>query len=233
MRLAQDWEISVHTQIRVTHSVSQAILETIQERHIDLTLLGWRGQSQGSGLIFNDTLDTLIRQAPCGIVLVKLGQHFNQGEVRYPSLLARLHLNRWLVPTSGGPNAALALELLPALVNLSGTPEIQLFQAQKPTQEAPLPYQVSVEEAQNRLNAMANRLGEQLNCPIETTAVCAYSIPEAVLDMADHKHCDVIVLGASREGMLQQVIQGNVPEAIARQSRATVILVRGPLGRLG
>ena len=38
---------------------------------------------------------------------------------------------------------------------------------------------------------------------------------------------DVVVLGASREGMLQQAIKGNIPEAIASGVDCTVILVRG------
>ncbi|MCY7393576.1 MAG: universal stress protein, partial [Leptolyngbyaceae cyanobacterium CAN_BIN12] len=47
-----------------------------------------------------------------------------------------------------------------------------------------------------------------------------------VVDMAQNDQCDVIVLGASREGLLQQAIQGNIPEAIARNCDCTVILVR-------
>jgi CIC family chloride channel protein len=40
-----------------------------------------------------------------------------------------------------------------------------------------------------------------------------------------------VVLGASREGMLKQVIQGNIPEAIARNCDCTVILVRPAIGQ--
>ncbi|WP_442942541.1 hypothetical protein [Nostoc sp.] len=40
---------------------------------------------------------------------------------------------------------------------------------------------------------------------------------------------DVVVLGASREGLLQQAIQGNIPEAIASGVESTVILVRGAI----
>jgi len=53
---------------------------------------------------------------------------------------------------------------------------------------------------------------------------------EAVVDMAEKNQCDVIVLGASREGLLQQAIQGNIPESIARDSKCTVILVRKATG---
>jgi hypothetical protein len=49
--------------------------------------------------------------------------------------------------------------------------------------------------------------------------------------LAHTQHYDVVVLGASREGLLQQVVHGNIPEAIARGVNSTVILVRGaPLG---
>jgi chloride channel protein, CIC family len=50
-----------------------------------------------------------------------------------------------------------------------------------------------------------------------------------VLQLAAAEACDVMVLGASREGLLQQVIKGNIPEAIARSSNQTVILVRGAI----
>jgi CIC family chloride channel protein len=56
--------------------------------------------------------------------------------------------------------------------------------------------------------------------------VSANSVSEAVIHLAQKDHCDVIVLGATREGLLQQAIQGNIPEEIARKCDCTVVLVR-------
>jgi CIC family chloride channel protein len=39
------------------------------------------------------------------------------------------------------------------------------------------------------------------------------------------------VLGASREGLLQQAIKGNIPAVIASGVECTVILVRGAIGK--
>jgi chloride channel protein, CIC family len=50
--LAKKWQIPLHTQIRVTHDVAQAILETINEQHIDLILMGWKGNTSTPGRIF-------------------------------------------------------------------------------------------------------------------------------------------------------------------------------------
>jgi len=61
--LARKWKIPVHTQIRVTHDLAQAILETINERNIDLILMGWKGKPSHPVGFFGSVVDTLIRQA--------------------------------------------------------------------------------------------------------------------------------------------------------------------------
>ena len=45
--------------------------------------------------------------------------------------------------------------------------------------------------------------------------------------MAQQEKSDVIILGATRDSMLQQVLNGNIPERIARQSDCVVIVVKG------
>ena len=111
LRLSREWQIPVHTQIRVAHDVSAAVLETIQERHINSLLMGWKGGTHTPGRIFGDVADTLLRQAPCQMVLVKWGsQVVENAEPRQPQL------QRWLIPLGGGVNALAGLELLSALV---------------------------------------------------------------------------------------------------------------------
>ncbi|MBD1843583.1 chloride channel protein [Cyanobacteria bacterium FACHB-63] len=206
--LGKQWNISVHTQVRVTHDVAQAILETVKERHIDLMIMGWNGETSTSGRIFGSIVDTMIRQASCDVVLVKLGA--DKG----------MTLDRWLVPTAGGPNSRQAIRLMPALAQLSKAPEVCLCQIHQPQRH--LPDSTSLNEAMQFLN-------DRLACPIALMPVCADSVSDAVIDLAQQGRCDVIVLGATREGFLQQVIQGNIPEAIARGCDCTVVLMRGAI----
>jgi len=86
----------------------------------------------------------------------------------------------------------------------------------------------SSDEAQNQvlLEEDAIFLRQRLQTDVITLPVCANSVSDAVVDMAQNDQCDVILVGASREGLLQQAIQGNIPETIARQCDCTVILVR-------
>jgi CIC family chloride channel protein len=69
-------------------------------------------------------------------------------------------------------------------------------------------------------------LERQVTCPVISTSLCANSVEDALIDLAQKDQCDVIVLGASREGLLHSVVKGNIPEAIARNCDCTVMLVR-------
>jgi len=222
--LGRNWEIPVHTQIRASHDVSQAILETIQERHINLILMGWKAEATTSpGRIFGNVVDTLIRQAPCEVVLVKLG-HRDEAQddgTTVASCPLPVAWNRWLVPIAGGPNSSQALQLLPALATHSSQLRIKVAQVFSPS--LLLPDTKGLEQA-------AYFLSHQLSGNVTAIPIRATSVAEAMIDLAHADQCDVVVLGASREGLLQQVIHGNIPEAIARGVNSTVILVRSAPG---
>jgi chloride channel protein, CIC family len=230
--LGKIWNIPVHTQIRVAHDSATTILETIKERHIDLLCMGWRGKTSTPGRIFGNTVDTAIRQAPCPLVLIKLGkklQPIGRSSVTTESLTQQsvietmLQLNtldRWLVTISGGPNMKYALRLLPALITCSRNPEIYLCQFFAPHQTQP---------NLDNLNRAADFIQTQLKVPTTTLPLYSDAIAATAIDIAAQKHCDAIILGASREGLLQQTLQGNIPEAIAQGSNCTVIVVRAAI----
>lgn len=201
--LGQAWRVPVHTQIRIAHTVAGAILETVKERHIDLVLMGWKGGTTTPGRIFSKVVDTVIRQAPCEVVLVKFPD-----ESRF---------DRWLIPMAGGPNAQEAIHLLPALSSLSKTPEVKLCQVFQPEQNTDT----------KLLERAAQYLEHRLHGSVKIAPVSARSVAEAVIEYSRRDHSDVIMVGASRDRLLRQVINGNVPEEIARNSKCTVILVRG------
>ena len=211
-RLGEEWQIPVHTQVRVTHDIAHAILEAVKDRHIDLLLMGWKGNTSTPERVFGSVVDTLIRQASCEIVLVKTPPSASHD--------APPTLDRWLIPTAGGPNSRQAIQLLPAFARLTQQPQVFLCQVHQAEQ---LPS--DLEALKDAMVFLSNRL----RCPVVLRSVCANSVSEAVVDLAQKDQCDVIVLGATREGLLQQVINGNIPEEIARQCACTVILVRGAI----
>jgi CIC family chloride channel protein len=210
--LAKKLHIPIHTQIRVAHDVAQAILETTKERHINLIFMGWKGNTSTPGRIFGNVVDTIIRQVNCDVVLVKLGNNFHSYQ----------QFKRWLVPMAGGPNAPIAIKLLPALVTLGNDIEIRLTLVVKPGEFAP--DMTVLEESTRQL--MRNR---NLHSNVVVASLKAESVSEGVIELVKTEGFDVVVLGASREGLLQQAIQGNIPEAIASGVDSTVILLRSAM----
>lgn len=208
-RLCRQQGVPVHTQIRVAHEVAPAILETIKQRHIDLVLMGWQGGQTTPGRIFGSVVDTVVRQAPSDVILVKLPANYTPNQWHH-----------WLVPTAGGPNTREALLFLPALTTLSDHPQVQLCQVippDEPLSSIALP------------TADFHQLKQQVEGSVSLRTLRSDSVPQAVLGLAKTEACDVIILGASRDSLLEQVLRGNIPEAIARNSPCTTILVRGPL----
>ena len=218
--------ISVHTQVRVTHNVAATILEIISDRHIDLLCMGWQGKTSTPDRIFGNTINTVIRQAPCDLMLIKLGDKLQLNlpvnelltqSYSLDALMRLKDLNRWSMPIAGGPNSEYALQLLPALISLSRAPEIHLCQIFAPTQYPP---------DLHNLQMAASFIRQNLDLVPTITPLYADPIATAAIDFATDKQCDAIILGASRESLLQQTIQGNIPDAIARGTNCTVIVVR-------
>lgn len=207
-RLRDRHGISIHTQVRVSHDVTSAILEVVRDRHIDLLLSDWKGGTDTPDRVFGEVVDALIQRVNCDVMLIKWGVNPTQRE-------------RWLIPTAGGPNSAKAIDWLPALMKNAEAPEAFLCHVSAPNTQPDVSIQA--------LDKACNQVQLRVSCITHSIAVCNPSIANAVLDLTEQNECDVILLGATQEGLLGQVIKGNIPEDIARRSLQTVILLRGAL----
>ncbi|BFM38669.1 chloride channel protein [Synechocystis sp. LKSZ1] len=215
-RLGRHQQQLVHTHIRLAHSVTEAILDTVREQKIDLLIMGWQGTEQSESNILGSVMTSIIEKAPCDLLLVKLGP----GPQTYPHSL--LHRASWLIPVAGGPNIQRALHYLPGLLSLyprPDNPEILLSKVY-------LPHNTEAYDPFQDLKTQALALEEQISQPVVPIPVCAKSVTDALLSLAEARHCDAILLGASREGLLQTVLHGNIPALIASQTESTVLVFR-------
>ncbi|NEP17976.1 MAG: CBS domain-containing protein [Leptolyngbya sp. SIO4C1] len=198
---AAPYGLSVHTQIRVAHNVAQALLEVVKVRHGNLLLIGWQQPSLSSGRVFGSVVDTMIRQAPCHVIVARLGKS--------------LRFKRWLLPIAGGPNSEQAIMLLPALLTLGPSPAVSLCHICGVGQRRP-PF----------LAPIAAQLRRRLRQPVETIVAISDDPAQAIARLSQQQRSDVILLGASREGLLAQMIKGNLPRRVAQESDCTLLLVR-------
>ena len=216
MQELEEWgrksAIPVHTQIRVATDVSEAILETIAKEQIDLLLMGWKGKNSGIETIFGNVVDSLIKQVTCDLMLVKLGTASHA----FPQQPRLRH--KWLIPTTGGDRINKLLAILPALAKLDAIPpKIQLCQVHSPEESQP---------PNADFKQATELLAKAMSCPILPLLIPAYSVSEAIVHLTQHKKYGLVVLGASNEGLLQNAVKGNIPEAIARHANSTVIIFR-------
>ncbi len=90
-------EAAVHGIIKVAATVEQGIREAAAAEQADLLLLHWKGYAHNPERhVFGQTLDALLQQPPCNLLLARMGRWQD--------------VERILLPLRGGPNAELALD---------------------------------------------------------------------------------------------------------------------------
>ncbi len=221
-KLGEEWQIPIHTQIIIAHDVVETILKKITLRDQGL-LLGWQGDRVSPGKLFGGLVETLIRQAPCDVILVKTSH-------AHP---LRLHKGknpylRSLLPIAGGPNAQRALDFLPALIHLMPRYQHPSLPAQICLCQVYVP-QRKLRRFPELRAAKKYLLHKNLDLPVTLMPIRSHQIAESIIRVVKEETYDVVVLGASRESLLQHALHGNIPEAIAKGTNRTVIIIRRAL----
>ena len=199
---AKEEGFAVQTMTRVTHSVAQGVLDTAREEKVDLILLGWRGYTRSFGASMGPVIDTVIRDAPCDVTVIK-GREWEQ-------------VSKILVPTAGGPHAPIAARLAMLLSEAYGSRVTALYvQLGRATPE-------QMEENRRRIAQTLN--GLEFSHPPEQKVVIADSVVEGIVEEA--KGYDLVLLGASEEGLLDQFVFGSIPQQIAARVPKTAVMVR-------
>lgn len=221
-RLGRQAHISVHTAIIVAHHRSGVLLQLIKNHHINMVLMGWKQSNNSSEFIYSHLIDNLINKSNCELILVRLGKT-SQSYPNYPDC------GSILVPMAGGPNAIEGLKLLPALLKVlpeSLSPHIYLTKVHLPSEKQF--DDDDLEIAVNQLKHQIKHSKESQYHNLYPLSLCSHSVVDSVTEIAEIKQAGLVILGASREGLLKQAIQGNIPEAIASNLDTTVIIIRLP-----
>ena len=201
--------VVVNTLIRIGHKVTTAIIDTIKERDIDLMIMGWKGFSHSRGSVFGGILDDVVMNADCDVMMIKM-----------------VHLDKMksiLLPTSGGPHACFALELAPAIAKTYGS-RITVCMIVPPNTRPDVEavYQQRVDESVNFLKTRVKK--------VEGKLARARSISSGILKLTERY--DACIMGAAREGLMQQIVFGTIPEKIGRKGSHTLIMVKKHQGAL-
>ncbi|MBN1352716.1 amino acid permease [candidate division KSB1 bacterium] len=194
----------INSTIRYCRNAARGIVSAAREKKIDMVILGWHGKSHRHDFIFGSTVDPVIEKTPCNVVVFK-------GASDKP-------YKRVLVPFAGGPNSAIILEIAAILADKPGGEIVPLNIAApgKPTQDIE-----SFLENTPSLKAFDRNL-------FKPKYVVSRHIVKTILD--ESKAYDLVVIGSSRERMLQQMVMGSIPEELARHCTKPLVMVKSTEG---
>jgi len=193
-------EVPVSGRVRISHDVATAILNTVEQDDVDLVLLGWRGRSHRRDIVLGSNLDRVVTGARCDVLVERIGP------VR--------DVNSILVPAAGGPHAEFAAEIAHAIGVRNDARVTVLHVAPEGTSGA-----------DDTVAATASVLDD---LDTETVLVESDDVVGTIVEEAEHH--DLTVVGASREGLLQQLVFGAIPEEVGRRVDDTVIMAKRDLG---
>lgn len=204
---AEDLGVPVSGIVRIAHDASDAILNTIEQHDVDMALLGWTGRSSSrSDVVFGSTVDRVMRDARCDVLVERVGVERKDA------------LTSILVPTAGGPHARLAGEVAVSLARAGGG-KVTLARVIRPGDtEGEIQATDLLYEEQRRLQARTEGV------EVATKVLRGDDVSSAIVD--ESREHDTTVIGATREGLLQRLLVGAIPKAVAQEASSTVIMVK-------
>ncbi|WP_254533745.1 amino acid permease [Natrinema gelatinilyticum] len=196
-------DIPVSGTVRIGHDVGKAILNTVSQDEIDLVLMGWRGRSHRTDYVLGSNVDQVVTQARCDVLVKRMSPTDDIDSI--------------LVPTAGGPHAQFAAEVARAIAHSTdATVEVIYVTA---------PGEAGADEAERILKRTAAVLED---VDVTTETIEGDDVSNTIVERAENH--DVTIVGSSREGLLQQLVFGSVPEEVGQRVNGAVIMAKRYIG---
>ncbi|MCG8347456.1 MAG: DUF389 domain-containing protein [Chloroflexales bacterium] len=195
-------EAPVEVLVRIARSPVDGLLSAAEEEKVDMIVLGWEGEHAHEAFDLGPLLDPIVRAATCDVVVIR-------GKLP-------VRMQRILIPTAGSPNTVAAMKLAQDLVDAETGKVVALNLAESTPS--------SNGSAQNKreFEEMLKKLGGEP--PIELRVLPLEDVKAQIVREA--RDFDVLVLGASRGGALDQAIFGGLPVETARAAPGPTLLVK-------
>ncbi|WP_221621707.1 amino acid permease [Halocatena pleomorpha] len=202
-----DADIPVKGTIRVGHDVARAILNTVEQYDSELLVMGWRGkQRRRRDFVLGSNIDTVVTNAPCDVLVKKIGPVKDIESI--------------LLPTAGGPHSTFAAEIAQSIARTTDA-QIDIVRVLGPTAS-----EEDWADAKERLDATTADIDEEI--PTEQQVLEGTNVADTIIDQsAEH---DITIIGATREGLLEQFVFGAIPEEVGHRAENTVIMAKRDLG---
>ncbi|MFQ5883797.1 MAG: amino acid permease [Thermoplasmata archaeon] len=198
---ARKKDIKVHALLKVSHDVYDAIVRTIEDEDVNLTVLGWTGGPPSPLRVFGTNIDYLVQKAPSDVVVFK----FHGMTEKLDSILL-LAGHEWHASHAAELAASIAKRLGAAITVLGVvTDESKRKMDQK---------------AVERLFRICREKGVSANRKLMTSDDYVGSV------VAESKQHDLLVMGASAYWPLKKYVFGPIRDDIAARTETPILMLR-------
>jgi amino acid transporter/nucleotide-binding universal stress UspA family protein len=192
----------VDVSIDAAHDIAGSLMSETARRQADMLLMGWeRGFSIGR--IYQSPVQKLLGQLPADLAILK-----DRGLGQIESIL---------VPWGGGIHARLGLELAVRIGRASGA-RLTILRLVREG--------IDPEKEESALHrASAPILGDYDQ--VDFAVVPSTDISTGMMTFIQNRSAelDLVVVGASRESRIRQVLFGSIPDLVADRSPSSVLMV--------
>jgi len=198
-------ETNIETVVEVAHDVFGGLVSEAQNQSSDLLLMGWQG-GFNVGRIYNSPMQRIMADLPADMAVLK-----DRGVTSIESIL---------LPWGGGLHAQLGLEIAVRVAGATGA-TIHLLRVVRDDVDAEA-------EKESLRKTVRNTLGPEGadGADIQYRVQTADSVTSGVNAAMEEIVHDLVIIGASREWTVRQVLFGSIPDVVADSADCSVLMVR-------
>jgi len=206
-----------HEVVIAEGNISESISNVIQQKEIDLVVLGTRGRTGIGKTILGSVAEQILRQSPCPVLTV--GPHVNPWSDEYVKMREIVYATDLATDTPVAAPYAISL----AQENQAHLVLLHVIEHPKPGDLVDSP-----EGGNLKARKLQQLVTEQAGLWCDPTYIVEQGpAAEKILDVANRRHTDLIVLGArSARGLATHLNIGTVHKVVS-QARCPVLTVRG------
>ena len=198
--IAEEESVPCRRFVKVTHRLSEAILNTAREEECNFIILGRSARPRFGSRVVRSFMDHVLMESPCHVAVVKCADD--------------TRIDRILVPVDDDRNSRLALELLPAFASCwDASTEI-------------LALGFDGSHAQARAGQLLQRLSGEIPFPsgARTSHVEGVMPTQEILERVGP--ADLIVMGESQWTGFAHLFGSTLPDEIAEQTERPVVFIK-------
>ena len=183
------------------HDIFQGLINETEERRADMLLMGWQG-GFSVGRIYNTPVQRVLKNVRADLAVLK-----DRG---------LKDINSIVLPWGGGLHAWLGLEIGVRIARFLDA-ELKVLRLVKPG----IDEEDERQEMEKSINELTNGF-DRVTIEIQESE----DVSNGILDELERHNHELVIIGASHEWKIRNVLFGTIPDVIADRAPCSVLMVR-------